>query len=192
MSDPDTQRLMRAPSQQTNVDVETPSARSGRAYKVAGITLLACVLIVGQAAIAYFLISQRGDIKSLQEKNDEIRVQMGRPRSAAVPVRMQMPINSLMTDLMDEESSSDGTKKEPVPLTTCQQERAGQKTLPVPGFYPKCDQNGLYKVEQCLNEECWCVKPLTGEQIPGTVTRGPASCGFTGVRAALPVLKAAE
>lgn len=57
------------------------SGRSSRAYKVAGITLLACVLIAGQAMIAYFLLSQRSDIKSLEEQSNNLKseIMRGRP-----------------------------------------------------------------------------------------------------------------
>lgn len=52
------------------------SGRSTRAYKVAGLTLLACVLIVGQAMTAYFLLSQKNDIKSLEDQNKKMQTQM--------------------------------------------------------------------------------------------------------------------
>lgn len=53
-----------------------PSGSSSRAYKVAGITLLACVLIAGQAMTAYFLLSQGSDIKSLENQNKNLESQM--------------------------------------------------------------------------------------------------------------------
>ncbi|KAK1904981.1 H-2 class II histocompatibility antigen gamma chain [Dissostichus eleginoides] len=62
------QPLMPAPTQQAEINGQ--GVRPSRAYKVAGLTLLACVLIVGQATIAYFLISQQGDLKTLKEQND--------------------------------------------------------------------------------------------------------------------------
>lgn len=57
------------------------SGRSSRSYKVAGFTLLACVLIAGQAITTYFLLSQRSDIKALEEQNDNLHSEMtnGRP-----------------------------------------------------------------------------------------------------------------
>ncbi len=51
---------------------------STRAYKVAGFTLLACALIAGQAITAYFLLSQRGEIRSLEEQNKNQEVMMTR------------------------------------------------------------------------------------------------------------------
>lgn len=52
------------------------SGRPSRAFKVAGITLLAGVLIVGQAVIAYVLISQQSDIKSLEKQNNKLEVDL--------------------------------------------------------------------------------------------------------------------
>lgn len=60
-----------------------PSARrrgSTRAYKVAGVTLLVCVLIAGQAMVAFFLLSQKGEIRALEEQSDSLRSQMTRGR----------------------------------------------------------------------------------------------------------------
>lgn len=57
------------------------SGRSSRSYKVAGFTLLACVLIAGQAIIAYFLLSQRSDIKSLEEQNHNLHAELTEGRS---------------------------------------------------------------------------------------------------------------
>lgn len=57
------------------------SGRSYRAYKVAGITLLACVLIVGQVMTAYFLLTQKNEIKSLEEQSNKIKSDMTRGRS---------------------------------------------------------------------------------------------------------------
>lgn len=57
------------------------SGRSYRAYKVAGITLLACVLIVGQVMTAYFLLTQKNEIKSLEEQSNKIKSDLTRGRS---------------------------------------------------------------------------------------------------------------
>lgn len=58
------------------------SGRSTRAYKVAGVTLLACTLILSQALLAYFLLSQKDDIKSLKDQNNKLSVELSKPRSA--------------------------------------------------------------------------------------------------------------
>lgn len=44
-------------------------------------TLLACVLIVGQAMTAYFLLSQKNDIKSLEDQNNKLESQVSRVNS---------------------------------------------------------------------------------------------------------------
>ncbi|KAM6998123.1 uncharacterized protein LKV04_006570 [Tautogolabrus adspersus] len=102
MSDPETQYqpLVGAPSQQAAINVPAQGGRPSRAYKVAGLTLLACVLIAGQAMVAYFLLSQSSDIKSLEEQNNNLQTQLTRGRSGSVPMRMHMPMNAL-SDLMD-------------------------------------------------------------------------------------------
>ncbi|XP_040905493.1 uncharacterized protein LOC121189438 [Toxotes jaculatrix] len=187
MSDPDTpnQPLIGAPSQQTVVDVGAPAqgGRSTRAYKVAGLTLLACVLIMSQAMIAYFLLSQRSDIKSLEEQSNNLKTELTRGRSVSVPMKMHVPMNALpmlMDDSVDEESSTGAPGKTvPQQATNCQLEAAGVLTVQVPNFHPDCDERGLYRPQQCFMHQCWCVNPATGEQIPGSLRNGRAKCGAT-------------
>uniref|UniRef100_A0A3Q1F8N9 Thyroglobulin type-1 domain-containing protein n=1 Tax=Acanthochromis polyacanthus TaxID=80966 RepID=A0A3Q1F8N9_9TELE len=168
MSDPETQTqpLIGGPSQ-TAVNVGAPEqGRSSRAYKVAGITLLACVLIVGQAMTAYFLLTQRNDIKSLQEQGNQLKTSFSKGRSVSVPLRMHMPMNTLselMDDTAEEKSGTDTPAKfDPSQATDCQLEARGLKPVPVPGFYPACDVRGLYKTQQCYMGQCWCVEPVSG------------------------------
>ncbi|XP_018550783.1 CD74 molecule, major histocompatibility complex, class II invariant chain b [Lates calcarifer] len=185
MSDPETptQPLIGTTSQQTAVDVGAPAqgGRSTRAYKVAGLTLLACVLIMSQAMIAYFLLSQRNDIKSLEEQSNNLKTQLTKGTSVSVPVRMQMPMAALpemMDDSVDEESSTKTTGKTvPQQATNCQLEAAGRKPVQVPGFFPACDERGFYQAQQCYMRKCWCVDPVNGNQIPGSLTDGSARCG---------------
>ncbi|XP_029377516.1 CD74 molecule, major histocompatibility complex, class II invariant chain b [Echeneis naucrates] len=179
MSDPENpnQPLLRAPSQGTaaNAGEGGNSRRSSRAYKIAGLTLLACVLIVGQAMIAYFLLSQRNDIKSLEEQSNSLKTQLGEGRSVAGPMQMHVPIQTLtLTDDSVEEDSSTGAPERKVPMlgTSCWMELSGQMPVQVPGFRPACDENGQYKVEQCFHNECWCVNPFNGKQVPGSLRTG--------------------
>uniref|UniRef100_A0A3B4Z4Z5 Thyroglobulin type-1 domain-containing protein n=1 Tax=Seriola lalandi dorsalis TaxID=1841481 RepID=A0A3B4Z4Z5_SERLL len=168
MSDPENpaQPLLRAPNQPAAVNAGETT--ENRAYKMAALTLLACVLIVGQAMIAYFLLSQRNDIKSLEEQNNNMKTELTKGRSVSVPVRMHMPMNALtmLTDDYVEEG------------TDCQLEAAGVKASQPPGFRPACDERGLYKAQQCFMRTCWCVNPVNGEQIPGSVSNGPARCSM--------------
>uniref|UniRef100_A0A3B3XLR5 Thyroglobulin type-1 domain-containing protein n=1 Tax=Poecilia mexicana TaxID=48701 RepID=A0A3B3XLR5_9TELE len=167
MSDPEipTQPLL----DQTVVNVGPPAQgpSSSRAYKVAGLTLLACVLIMGQAAIAYLLVNQGNDIKNLQDQNNNMNMKMTNGGSASVPVRMHIPMSpamEMMDTTMEEESS--GTKKPTTPITQCQLEAAGVNPGPIPGFQPRCDKLGRYEPQQCFQGQCWCVNPADGQPIP--------------------------
>ncbi|KAM4729945.1 uncharacterized protein FYW61_010364 [Anableps anableps] len=169
MSDPETPSQPLLGQTAVNVGLPAQGPRSTRAYKVAGITLLACVLIVGQAAIAYFLIGQRSDIRNLEEQNKNINTQMAGGRSASIPMRMHIPMSpalEMMDTTMEEEASS-GTEKSTTPLTQCQLEAAGLKQGPMPGFIPRCDKLGLYFPQQCFQGTCWCVNPADGQLIVG-------------------------
>ncbi|KAK5854268.1 hypothetical protein PBY51_015353 [Eleginops maclovinus] len=179
MSNPETnQPLLPAPTQQAGINGE--GIRPSRAYKVAGLTLLACVLIVGQVMTAYFLLSQQSDLKSLKEQNENLNSKLTVGRSAAAPARMHIPMNSypkLMDLTFDEDTDKVPQKTVRRPVTKCQQEAAGVKPVVVPGFRPDCDERGLYRAQQCFLESCWCVDTATGQEIPGSLTKGMASCG---------------
>ncbi|XP_071336247.1 CD74 molecule, major histocompatibility complex, class II invariant chain b [Trachinotus anak] len=183
MADPENpnQPLLVPPCQQPAGSAGAPDGRrSSRAYKVAGLTLLACVLIMGQAMIAYFLLSQRSDIKSLEEQNNNLKTKLTKGSSVSVPMQMHVPMNT-MTELMDDsvdEEASTGAPGKIVPLqgTICQMEASGMKPVQVPGFRPACDEAGLYRARQCYMGQCWCVDRVSGEQIPGSLSNGSAKC----------------
>lgn len=185
MSDPEVQNqpLLAPPNPQPGINAQ--GGRSTRAYKVAGITLLACILIVGQATIAYFLLSQRGDIKSLKEQNNNLKSELTKGRSVAVPARMHMPMNAL-PEMMDVSLDGDVSTRAPSRVrqqaTDCELEAAGVKPVAVPGYTPACDERGNYKAQQCMSRYCWCVNPENGLEVPGTMTEGPANCGRMLVR----------
>nr|XP_040034800.1 uncharacterized protein LOC120820745 [Gasterosteus aculeatus aculeatus] len=173
MSDPEIQNqpLLAATSQPA---VNAQGGRPSRAHKVAGLTLLACVLIAGQVATTYLVLSQRSDIKSLedQSKNLQSRLSVSRSGSggaASVPMRMPMNAFPKVLDVVDEEASTEVTDKTvPQHATDCQLEAAGRKPLQVPGFRPACDGRGLYRAQQCFLGSCWCVNPADGQQVPAS------------------------
>ncbi|XP_068423843.1 CD74 molecule, major histocompatibility complex, class II invariant chain b [Clinocottus analis] len=178
MSDPEipNQPLLADRNQQAG---NAQSGRSSRAYKVAGLTLLASVLIVGQALTVYFVLSQKTDIKSLREQNNHLDLEMKKSRSVAVPMRMSVnALPGLMDLSLDEEASPKDTEKTvPQKATVCQLEAAGIKRVEVPGFRPLCDGRGLYRAQQCFVDQCWCVNPADGQQIQGSLRTGQARCG---------------
>lgn len=51
-------------------------ARPTRAYKVAGFTLLGCVLVIGQVVIAYILLTQRSEIQALKTQSNNLKTEM--------------------------------------------------------------------------------------------------------------------
>uniref|UniRef100_A0A3Q3WLG9 Thyroglobulin type-1 domain-containing protein n=1 Tax=Mola mola TaxID=94237 RepID=A0A3Q3WLG9_MOLML len=168
-------------------NVEANNGRSSRAYKVAGIVLLACVLIVGQAMIAYFLLSQRNDMKSLEEQNKNLQSELKKGRSAAAPIRM--PVNTfpeLMSVSMDTKCITLSPLTAPPTATACQLEAAVDKPAGPPGFRPACDELGFYRAEQCYMKHCWCVNTATGAVIPGSQSDGHATCSTALTTVCLP------
>ncbi|XP_046899062.1 CD74 molecule, major histocompatibility complex, class II invariant chain b isoform X2 [Hypomesus transpacificus] len=180
-----TRPLIGASSQQTMVDVGTPtvvgpSPSSTRAYKVVGFTLLACLLIAGQAVTAYFLLRQGNDISGLEKQTDSLKGQMTNSRSASVPMKMHVPMNPMpkLVDLEDEDSSTELPGPSPVDGTQCQLEALGLVPVMPASFRPACDEEGNYVPQQCWKDMCWCVD-ASGKQVEGSIKHGKAFCAVS-------------
>ncbi|KAJ8276318.1 hypothetical protein COCON_G00080700 [Conger conger] len=163
-------------SSQTSINMGTRESDSTkRALKVAGLTMLACALIAGQALTAYFLLSQKSQISSLQDSEASMKQALNRPQSGASSGRMASmvkPMNSLAM-ITDE----DPKPESPSVQKSCVEQavEAGNSDS-----RPQCDEQGNFLPMQCQQKPkfCWCVK-ANGEMIVGTARAGPVNCGGT-------------
>ncbi|XP_055791543.1 CD74 molecule, major histocompatibility complex, class II invariant chain b [Salvelinus fontinalis] len=184
MSEPERQPLVGASSEQTAINVGTTAEGSNkRAFKIAGFTLLACLLIAGQALTAYFVLGQKNDLKDLQEESKSLKKELSQGHAAAVPMKLHVPMNTmplLIDGSADEGTSTQGPKEGSGSPTQCQLESTGLKPASIESFRPQCDEQGNYLLQQCLDATplCWCVD-ASGKQLSGTLTSGPARCGAT-------------
>ncbi|CAM4670266.1 unnamed protein product [Leuciscus chuanchicus] len=176
--------LLRTPDDQTSVNMGPQGGRSNsQALKVAGVTLLAGILIAGQAFTAYMVYNHREQLNTLERRNDRLHElsQKFVMRNQGVPMKMQLPMSSLALTLDDstkeKDSPSSSAKPEPSVLSQCLKEAAGVAKSPLPSFRPRCDENGDYQLQQCWDETdwCWCVDK-SGVQTPGSLTNGPVQC----------------
>ncbi|XP_067103357.1 CD74 molecule, major histocompatibility complex, class II invariant chain a isoform X1 [Osmerus mordax] len=102
---PQDDSLLRAGSEEALVSPRAPPGGSNnRAFKVAGLTVLACLLLASQGLTAYLVISQRGQIHNLQKNTDKMNKKIT-IRSHVAPVQMHVPMNTmpLLKDFSDEE-----------------------------------------------------------------------------------------
>lgn len=163
------------------------SQRSSNSYplKVAGLTVLACLLLSSQALMAYMVFSHRGQIHTLEKNTMEMKKLLAnRPRVQAAPVQMHLPMNNIpllmelpeQTDLADTSPSPAGEAAESL-KTKCNIEAFGPHQASLGSFRPKCDELGRYKPVQCWVGAgfCWCVN-ANGSPIEGTHTRGKPQC----------------
>lgn len=175
LSQPDSAAALIAPA--------APSRRSNsRALKVAGLTTLACLLIVSQIVTAYMVIDQSKQISSLKKKSEEVGKQLTRTMLAqkAPPMKMQPPLGNtpLVMDIELDHQQPQPTPAKPVSLTKtkCQIE-AEPENRKLGTYEPQCDEQGRFKPMQCWMSTgyCWCVDE-TGKVIDGTTVKGRASC----------------
>ncbi|KAK2849208.1 hypothetical protein Q5P01_009042 [Channa striata] len=91
---------------------------NSRAFKVAALTTLACLLLASQVFTAYMVFSQKQQIHSLQKNSDRMSKQLTRSSQAVAPMRMHMPMNSL--PLLADFTSDEDSKSSKTPLTKLQ------------------------------------------------------------------------
>uniref|UniRef100_A0A8C1Y8B2 H-2 class II histocompatibility antigen gamma chain-like n=1 Tax=Cyprinus carpio TaxID=7962 RepID=A0A8C1Y8B2_CYPCA len=124
--------LQRVPSQETIVN--RGRSANGKALKVTGLTVLACLLLAGQALTAYLVWGQKEHISALTTGQEKLKTELTRKMSGAPPKAMHLPMHSmpLLKDFSDESSDQTSNKKSSIPLTklrpifTNQREGSGQ------------------------------------------------------------------
>uniref|UniRef100_A0A673NKZ7 H-2 class II histocompatibility antigen gamma chain-like n=1 Tax=Sinocyclocheilus rhinocerous TaxID=307959 RepID=A0A673NKZ7_9TELE len=173
--------LIRAPSEQTSINMGTQGRSNNQALKVAGVTLLAGILIAGQAFTAYMAYSQKEQLNTLERRSDRLQ-EISRKSVMRAPLQMHLPMSSLALTY-EEEPKEKKVKLISSPLeclTQCQKEASGEVKSLLPSFRPRCDENGDYLAQQCWDKTdfCWCVDK-NGIEMPDSLTNGTAKCqGF--------------
>ncbi|KAL4631347.1 HLA class II histocompatibility antigen gamma chain [Arapaima gigas] len=109
MAEHDDRLLQRTESGESmNTQRDPQRGSNGHALKVAGLTMLACLLLAGQVLIVYQVVDQGGQLNMLQ---DNMRKQvLQRPPGSSTPKVVRLPLSS-MPVLMD---MSDDSKKIPM------------------------------------------------------------------------------
>nr|BAC53767.1 invariant chain like protein 1 [Cyprinus carpio] len=120
--------FQRVPSQETIVNRGGTGGSNGKALKVAGLTVLACLLLAGQALTAYLVWGQKEHISALTTGQEKLKTELTRKMSGAPPKAMHLPMKSmpLLKDFSDD-SSDQTSKKSSVPLTKLQPIFTNQK-----------------------------------------------------------------
>ncbi|KAL4659824.1 invariant chain-like protein 14-1-like [Arapaima gigas] len=109
------QPLLRA-SEDTVVNMRSGDGRSAnkKALMVAGFTVLACLLIAGQALTAYFVLNQRSQLEDLKQTNEAVKKQLlHQPSGPSGSKMMHVPINNMPMMMMDTTDNDDS--KDPFP-----------------------------------------------------------------------------
>ncbi|XP_016417012.1 CD74 molecule, major histocompatibility complex, class II invariant chain a [Sinocyclocheilus rhinocerous] len=135
--------IQRMPSQETVLNRGGTGSSNGKALKVAGLTVLACLLLAGQALTAYLVWGQKEHISALTTGQEKLKTELTRKMSGAPPKAMHLPMKSmpLLKDFSDESSDQTSKKKSSVPLTKLQpiftNQREGSGQLDASRLMPK-------------------------------------------------------
>ncbi|KPP57204.1 invariant chain-like protein 14-1-like [Scleropages formosus] len=174
MAEVQNEPLLGAPGGETVVTVRSAdgdSAANKKAFKVAGFTVLACLLIAGQAISVYFVLNQRNKLGDLEQSfSKQLHHKPSGPSSYE---KVNVPINSMpmmMDDTIDQDDKK-GPSLGPMQKPKCLREAM----LTSHGHRPQCDMDGNYLPMQCQNKYCWCVDE-NGIPIPGSQGVGVVQC----------------
>ncbi|XP_029297378.1 CD74 molecule, major histocompatibility complex, class II invariant chain a [Cottoperca gobio] len=135
----------------------TGGSSNSRAFKVAGLTTLACLLLASQVFTAFMVFDQKQQIHSLQKNSERLGKQLTRSSQAAASMRL--PMNSLPL-LMDFSNLDIKTTKKP--LTVLQDTVASVETqlkdLMQDSKLPQFNEtflDNLQNLRQHMNESEW-------------------------------------
>ncbi|XP_060742746.1 CD74 molecule, major histocompatibility complex, class II invariant chain a isoform X1 [Tachysurus vachellii] len=128
--------LERASSSETVTEPRSRNSNS-KALKVTGLTLLACLLLAGQAFTAYYVVGQKDHLQALEKGQDVLKKEMTRMLTVA-PKMMHTPMNNMPLMVAIDEDSP----KKRVPLTKLQSssfamQREGSGLVEGPRAYPR-------------------------------------------------------
>ncbi|XP_048850805.1 testican-3-like [Brienomyrus brachyistius] len=174
MAESHNEPLIPNPGEQTIISMRDPERDSNRkAFKVAGFTVLACLLVAGQALTAYFVLSQKSKLGDIEQSNESLRKQLLHQTGGSSGTKMiNVPIHSMPAMVYDLKPDSDKGPS-PIPMTGFKCKNGSSK---LPGFQPVCDEEGNYRPMQCWKGSCWCVDS-NGTEIPNSYRPGRAQCG---------------
>ncbi|KAG7321317.1 hypothetical protein KOW79_015732 [Hemibagrus wyckioides] len=144
------EHLVATPNDQPAITLRTSTGGSNKkALLVAGLTVLATLLIAGQAFTAYSVYQHSEKLSMLERRSDRLQEMSVMARANRTPMKMAVPMSSvrlMAADYSDTKVESNSTPKSP--LTKCQQEAAGLVQVSLPSFKPKCDELGQCSVHQ--------------------------------------------
>nr|XP_023689751.1 HLA class II histocompatibility antigen gamma chain isoform X1 [Paramormyrops kingsleyae] len=110
------QSILRRSESSDSGDVGRNRASNGstaRALKISGLTMLACMLVAGQALTIYYVTSQRSQIRDLENTASNLKLQVSRrPSGPSSPQVVRMPLYN-MPLLMDMRNADDSK----IPMT---------------------------------------------------------------------------
>ncbi|XP_042349653.1 CD74 molecule, major histocompatibility complex, class II invariant chain a [Plectropomus leopardus] len=135
----------------------TRGGSNSRAFKIAGLTTLACLLLASQVFTAYMVFNQKQQIHSLQRNSEKLGKQLTRSSHAAAPMRMQMPMSSLplmMDFTADTDTKTPLTKVKETVVSVETQLKDLMQDSQLPQFNETFLAN-LLSMKQHVNESDW-------------------------------------
>ncbi|KAM6923981.1 CD74 molecule, major histocompatibility complex, class II invariant chain a [Xenentodon cancila] len=127
-----------------------------RAFKVAGLTTLAFLLLGSQVFIGYMVFNQKEQVKTLQKSSVRMGKQMTRSSQGAAPARMAMPMNSLpLLNDFSEDAKTPLTKLQDTAVVSVEKQlRDLMQDVSLPHFNESFLGN-LEGLKQQINETEW-------------------------------------
>uniref|UniRef100_A0A8C9S278 Thyroglobulin type-1 domain-containing protein n=1 Tax=Scleropages formosus TaxID=113540 RepID=A0A8C9S278_SCLFO len=116
MAEQDDGLLQRAESgESVNMQRSPQRGSTAHALKISGLTMLACLLVAGQALIVYQVVNQGSRLTNLQNTASDLQKRvLQNPRGSSAPKSVRMPLYSmpLLMDMSDDSKMMPMTKLE--------------------------------------------------------------------------------
>uniref|UniRef100_A0A8C7ZJD0 CD74 molecule, major histocompatibility complex, class II invariant chain a n=1 Tax=Oryzias sinensis TaxID=183150 RepID=A0A8C7ZJD0_9TELE len=129
---------------------------NSRAFKIAGLTTLACLLLASQVFTAYMVFNQKQQIHTLQKSSERMGKQLTRASQAVAPARMAMPMNSLpLVSDFSEDAKTPLTKLQNTAVVSVEKQLMDlMQDVSLPKFNETFKAN-LQTLRQRVNESEW-------------------------------------
>ncbi|XP_029971038.1 H-2 class II histocompatibility antigen gamma chain [Salarias fasciatus] len=128
---------------------------NSRALKIAGLTTLVCLLVSSQLFTAYIVFDQRQQVQSLQKSSDRLSRGLARTSQVKTPMKLQMPMNSLLMDFAPDQDAAPSKPPQPKDTATVSEEKQLMDAMLNLNMFNETLLANMQCLKEQMNETDW-------------------------------------